>query len=323
MFEDVLSFIDRNQNFILTTHDSPDADGIGAQMVLASVLKDAGKDFRIINSDPIPESLLFLETDFVLEEWDAEAHTPLLENSALMIVDTADEFHIGCMRKVLPKVKEVFVFDHHESGLRSKLAGFVDSTASSAAEIAIELACRMGTGLDPQTATAAYTGIVFDSGFFAYPKTTIRTFNAAIKTLEWGADPNYVYRQLMENSTCSAILLQKHALSNLEFHENQKIAVLTLRKEDLEKTGAQFEDADHFVNIPLKAKEVEVSLIIKERPTGEMRCSLRSKGMVNVSKVAQEFGGGGHVTAAGFKCSLSMEETLLRLLANLKARLNS
>jgi phosphoesterase RecJ-like protein len=323
MFENVISFIERHGSFILTTHDSPDADGLGAQMVLAAILKNNGKDCRIINSEPVPSYLQFIDNTSIVESWDEEKHSPFLKDCALLVVDTCEEFHIGSMRRAIKRVKETFTFDHHEVVPWSKLTGFSDSTAASTCELTVELACSMGISLEPHTATAAYAGIVCDSGFFAYPKTSIRTFKAAIKTLEWGADPNYIYRQLMESASHAAILLQKQALSNLKFHTDKKIAVLTLSKEDLEVTGADFEDAENIVNIPLKAKEVEVSLLIKEKPNGEIRCSLRSKGKVNVSKIAQEFGGGGHVTAAGFRCSLSMEETLKKLLSSVEERLGS
>jgi len=322
MFEDVLSFINRHHSFVLTTHDSPDADGLGSQLVIGSILKKMGKVFRIINSEPVPSHLKFLKNTEIIETWEPKRHTSFFVNSAIMILDTSDEYHIGPIRTALGKAKETFYFDHHDPGQKSELSGFLDSSASSTAELTIELACSLGIDLDPHSATAGYSGIVYDSGFFAYPKTRIRTFQAAIKTLEWGADPNYIYRELMESASYSAILLQKHALSNMEFYADKRISVLLLKKEDLETTGADFEDAENLVNIPLRAKEVEVSIMIKEKPTGEIRCSLRSKGRVNVSKIAQEFGGGGHVTAAGFKCSLSTEQTLEKLLIMLKTRLD-
>jgi phosphoesterase RecJ-like protein len=225
------------------------------------------------------------------------------------------------MKDILQKVQEVFTFDHHEPNPRRTLTGFTNPEASSVSELAIELTCAMELTLEPHIATAAYTGLVFDSGFFAYPKTTIRTFQAAIKTIEWGADPNYSYRQLMENYSCAALLLQKHAVSSLEFHADRRIAVMVLSKEDLELSGANFDDAEGIVNIPLRATEVEVSIFIKEKPSGEIRCSLRSKGKVNVSKIAQEFGGGGHVSAAGFKSFLSINETKENLLLNVEERL--
>ena len=320
MFDDVFSFFDRHGSFVLTTHDSPDADGFGSQMIMSSILKKSGKEVRVINADPFPNYLKFLD-GLPVEIWDEEKHSPVLEDSALLILDTCEEYHIGSIRKALKKVKEVFVFDHHEPGPRSKLSGLIDSAAASTCEMAIELALRMDVPLDEKTATAAYAGIVFDSGFFAYPKTTLRTFNAAIRTIEWGAQPNFIYRKLMENSSYSAILLQKQALSHLQFHIGKKLAVMTLSSEDMKETGAEFEEADNIVNIPLKAKEVEVSVLIKEKNPEEIRCSLRSKGNVNVSKIAQGFGGGGHVTAAGFRTSLSIEKILNKLLADMEARL--
>jgi phosphoesterase RecJ-like protein len=321
MFEDVLSFIDRHQSFVLTTHDSPDADGLGAQMVLSSILRKAGKEIKIINADPFPNYLKFLD-GIQVEIWDEEKHSSILENSALMILDTCEEYHIGSIRKVLKNVKEVFIFDHHEPGPRSKLSGLIDHSAASTSEMAVELALLMDVTLDQKTATAAYAGIVFDSGFFAYSKTSIRTFKAAMKTLEWGASPNYIYSQLMENSSYSSVLLQKQALSHLQFHNGKKLAVMTLSMEDLKITGAEFEEAENIVNIPLKAKEVEVSILLRERTSEEIRCSLRSKGRINVSKIAQGFGGGGHVTAAGFRSSLSMEKILNKLIADMETRLN-
>jgi len=322
MFEPVFEFIDKHQSFVLTTHDSPDADGLGAQMVMAFILKKLGKDFRIINTTAVPSHLGFLENTSIAECWDEDKHIDLIANSALMIFDTSEEYHLGSMRKALKKAKEVFIIDHHEPKVKMEYPGFFNPAAASTSEIAIELASSRGIELDAQTATAAYAGIVYDSGFFAYPKTNIGTFKAAIKTLEWGADPNHIYRQLMENANFSVILLQKQALSKLKFYAGKKIALLVLRKDDFEISGADFEDAENIVNIPLKAKEVEVSLLLKEKTAGEIRCSLRSKGKVNVSKVAQEFGGGGHVTAAGFRSSLSMEDILKKLLAEVEAKLD-
>jgi len=327
MFEDVLRFFDRHQSFILTTHDSPDADGIGAEYVAASILKKKGKDVKIINSSPVPKNLQFIShMEFEINKWDTSLlvsaeHASLLMNSGMLILDSSDELHLGPVREDLKRAKEVFFIDHHEKKPSSKLIGLADPLASSAAEIAIELACFMGIELDPLTATAAYCGIIYDTGFFSYPKTTQRTFQAAIRTLEWGANPNHVYQQLMENSTCAAVLLQKQALTNLEFFADKMIAVMFLNREDFEKAGAEFEEVENIVNIPLKAKEVEVSVLVREKSTGEVFCSLRSKGRINVSKVAQAFNGGGHVTASGFRSFDNVETTVRKLVVYLEARI--
>lgn len=333
MFDSILDFFNRHQSFVLTTHDHPDADGLGSELVLSSILKQQGKNVRIINSSTVPVNLRFLinpnpvtPADTEFEQWNSAMltsgeHSSFLEKSAMLILDTSDEFHLGPVREALKKTKEVFIIDHHDQKPSTKLTGFVDAAASSTAEISVELACCMGVELDPHTATAAYAGIVFDTGFFSYPKTTIKTFKAAIKTLEWGSIPNIIYKQLMENSSCSAILLQRQALANLEFFADKKIAMMVLRHEDFVTASAEFEEVENTVNIPLKAREVEVSLLLKEKSTGEIFCSLRSKGNVNVSKVAQVFGGGGHVTAAGFRSFESMEDIVKKLLFCVETKL--
>ena len=321
MFENIQSFIDRHESFILTTHDSPDADGLGAELVMASILKKKGKEVRIINSSHVPKYLSFLQEGAEIEKWNPEIHSENLENKALLILDTSEEHHLGAIRDAIKKVKESFVIDHHELKPMSKLKGFIDSTASSASEITLEFACSLEIELDPHTATAAYAGIVFDSGFFAYPKTSIRTFKAAMKTMEWGATPNHIYKQLMENSSCASVLLQKQALSSLTFHAGRKIALMVLRWEDFENAGAEFEDVENIVGIPLRAKEVEAAILLREKEHGELFCSLRSKGALNVSKIAQNFGGGGHVTAAGFR-SYSVDETVKKLLSSVESKLD-
>jgi nanoRNase/pAp phosphatase (c-di-AMP/oligoRNAs hydrolase) len=224
--------------------------------------------------------------------------------------------------KIAKMVKETFIFDHHEPKPNSTVTGFIDSTAASTSEIAIELACHLNVELKANVAAAAYAGIVYDSGFFAYPKTNIRTFKAALKTLEWGVVPNFVYKQLMENSSYASMLLQKQALLNLDFYTGKKIAVIILRREDYETTGAAYDENENIASIPLTTKEVEVSILLKENPEGDIHCSLRSKGMVDVSKIAQSFNGGGHFNAAGFNSSLDTEELLEKVLKVVEAHLN-
>jgi len=322
MFDSILSFFDRHNSFVLTTHDTPDADGLGAEAVVAAILKKTGKKVSIINSSSIPKYLQYIKEGFEIEKWDSETHSPLLENAAMLVLDTSEELHMGAIREAVKKVDEVFFIDHHEQKPMSRLTGFADSTASSTSELTVELACEIGLTLDPFTATAAYAGIVFDSGFFAYPKTSMRTFKAAMKTLEWGATPNNIYRQLMENSSCASVLLQKQALSSLDFYAGRKIAIMVLRWEDFERAGAEFDEVENIVSIPLKAREVEASVLLREREHGEIFCSLRSKGALNVSKIAQNFGGGGHVTAAGFR-SYSIDETIKKLLSCVESRFNT
>ena len=319
MLENLLALIGRGSSFVLTTHDTADADGIAAQLVMACVLKVRGKQVRIVNSSDVPENFAFMDTDAVIETWDENRHLALLEKSVLLVLDTANEERTGEIGKFARQAAEVFYIDHHEPAGGSIKNGICDPAASSTSELAVEIALATGAKLDKTAACAAYTGIVFDTGFFAYSKTGERTFKAALELVKLGAQPAEAYRRLCENTPARALLLQKAAMSSLTMHCGNSVAVQVLRKEDFERTGGQSGDTDGFVNFPLKSREVAVSLFVKESPEGKVSGSLRSKEGFNVEKIARELGGGGHINAAGFKSKQDIDSTIESAIAKVKA----
>ena len=317
MADKLTEFMGRHDFFILSTHDPADADGLGAQMVMACILRGNEKKFRIVNASAIPKHFRYMDPQGIIEQWDKEQHGELLERAGMILLDTADERTMGHMKDTVCRAKEVFVIDHHEPKPHAAFSGIADSTSASTCELTVELAKNMGIVLDHQAAFAAYIGIAYDTGFFAYPKTGPRTFRSAMALFGLGVKPNEVYRQLHENASTGSLLLQKRALSSLTLHYGNRVAVQVLRLEDFAEAGASQDDTEGFVNFPMKAKEVVVSLMLKESPEGKIRCSLRSKGNINVAKVAQELNGGGHVNASGFKSQLDIDQTLAIALAKI------
>lgn len=313
--EKLQSFINRHQFFILTTHDPADADGVGAQMVLACILRERGKRFRIINASPLQEHFRFMDPQGLVEQWDGEKHGALAETGGMIMIDTAYLNNIGQMSDPVRRAGEVFVIDHHEITADSAFAGIRDATASSTCEIAVELAGAMNVRLDTAASVAAYTGIVFDSGSFSYQKTSLRTFHAALPLIENGVNPNKVYQLLCENASIKALLLQKKAIASLAIHCKGQVVSQVLRAEDFAETGALNDDTDGLVNNPLRVRELVISLLVKEIEPGKVRCSLRSKHAYDVSKIANAFGGGGHINAAGFTSKAGVEQTLAQTLA--------
>ena len=317
MQEEVFDFLGRHTSLIITTHENPDADGLGAELAFAQICRDLGKKVSILNSGPKAERFDFMDPQGEIRVWDRENGTENAENSALVILDSPDEFYIGAIKDLIPLTREVFVIDHHEPAPITTLKGYRDNTASSTCELIMELAAGAKITLNEISSNALYAGISSDTGSFAYSKTTARTFSAVLKLVEGGVNPYAIYRELNESDPLSSLLLSKQVFSTLEILKRGKVAIQILRKEDLAAAKAQIEDAEAFVNVPLKASTIAVSVLIKENPNGQIRCSLRSKGEINVSKIAQAFGGGGHVSAAGFKSSFNIEETRKLLLGTI------
>jgi len=309
MADAVFDFLNRHSSLVVTTHENSDPDGLGAELVFSQLAKTMGKKVRIVNSGAISDKYRFLDPENTIEDWE-NLEKPLDSEAALVIIDSADEYNIGDIRDLITRAAEVFVIDHHEYNQFNTLKGYIDPTASSACEMAVELAIMANIQLTPANAKAAFAGIAYDTGFFAFNKTTQRTFRAATLLTEAGAVPYEIYQQFNSRHTLASLYLEKTVLGSMEILNQGKIAVQLLRKEFLESCRATMEDADGFINTPLKCKDVQVSVLVKENKEGKVKCSLRSKGAVNVSKIAQSMGGGGHVTAAGFKSSRSLDETL-------------
>ena len=318
MHQALFNFLEKHDSLVLTTHFGPDPDGIGAEIVMAHICRAKGKYVRIINSAPVPPRFRFLDPDGDIESWN-NLKEKIPTGSAIIILDTSDEYNIGTVRDLLPNMSGIFIIDHHEPSPFWSYEGYIDCTASSVCEMVIEIAAATGISLNRKCAFAAYTGIIYDTGSFSYSKTTARTFKATMSLLDLGVVPYEAYHQLHETASTSVLLLQKIVLSSLQVHNEGRVAVQILRKEDLETSKAQYEDADFFINIPMKANDIEVSVMIKENKEGEIRCSLRSKGNVNVSKIAQSFGGGGHVAASGFKSRDNIEKTLDKVLKKISS----
>ncbi|TFG83736.1 MAG: bifunctional oligoribonuclease/PAP phosphatase NrnA [Spirochaetales bacterium] len=290
-------------DFILTSHESPDADGLGAEYALAVALSATGKKIRAVNADDYPPKYAFIDERGIIEVLGAaKLEDSDLSGTTVVLIDTNDIQYTGDMADiVLSRAGSIILFDHHEAmGVTREEACSVPD-ASSTCEMVHYVLKKLGIPIAKDVARALFAGIVYDTGSFSYAKTSASTLAAALDLVRKGANPSMIHNLLYESSATSVLLLRKEVLSTLELHHEDQIAIQVMNKETLMSTGASYEDAEDLINVPLQGKSIEVSVFFKMNYSGILRCSLRSKGSVNVAHVAQSFGGGGHKTAAGFK----------------------
>ena len=300
--------MDEYQEFVITCHETPDGDAIGSEIALYHALRSRGKQVRIVNSDPVPQKYGYLYEPGTVELV-GEKNDSSLGNSVLIILDTNDIHNIGMVAtRLLPGAAEYFIIDHHESGSDISTGRLIEVEASSTCEILYKIFIDLGIEINLPAAIALYTGIIYDTGCFVYPKTTAFTFDAAEHLVRIGADPYRLYSAIYESNSVSSLLLQSRVLATLELLFDNQVAIQTMLKETIIEAGAHYEEADTIINFPLRSERVRVSVFFKENLEGLLRCSLRSKGNINVSQIAQRFGGGGHKTAAGFKSPYPLEK---------------
>jgi bifunctional oligoribonuclease and PAP phosphatase NrnA len=318
-FDGVTGFLRRTDKLIITAHETPDGDAIGSECAAARVLRGLGKTVRILNADPTPKKFKFLDPDGEVQVLSSPDRLPAdIGDYALLMLDTNDVHNIGQVAAlVLPRVREHYIIDHHEQEVDLLAGNFIQKSASSTAEILYQVFREMEAPIDFLAAQALFAGIVYDTGSFIYPKTTALTFEIARDLVSRGVQPNSVYANVYESNSISALVLQSRVLSTLELEYRNSVAILTMHADMIRESGAIYEEADQLINIPLKSEEIRVSVFFKENLEGLVRCSMRSKGAINVAEIAQAFGGGGHLTAAGFKCSAGIAETRRAVLERL------
>lgn len=325
IFNELVQFIKQNDNFLLISHADPDGDAVGSEYALLQVLKAVGKRAMILNADQASSKFSFYDTDHEIHSLEEGFPIPSdLAEKTLLLLDTSDFQHTGRAQDLLiPHVKRLAIVDHHspkENALT--LNAYVDVTAAATCQIVYELLEALKVPLVYPTAMAIFMGLVYDTGSFIYPKTSPRTFEIAMKLTQAGVKPKEIHSNLYETIEPSRMKLLAQVQSTMRFFQNDTIAVQNLSLSMLEDSGASLDDSDNFINYPLKCTTVLVSVLVKEVGQGHYRCSLRSKGEVDISRVAMQYGGGGHKNAAGFPCpDMPLDQFMPILLELLQQRI--
>jgi phosphoesterase RecJ-like protein len=231
----------------------------------------------------------------------------------LVVVDTGTHSQLpgfgGVLEGFMGKGGRVLVMDHHKTQEPWGTARLVDAECSSACELVARTMRNWGVKLTREMGEALYVGLVSDTGWFQFSNTTPSTLRLAADLVELGVDADRIYKRLYLSEKESRLRLQARVLGRMELSEGGRVSVMTVRPEDFAETGAGLTDTENLINLPLGIETVEVSVLATDPPPVSggkggpeaIRVSLRSKGGVDVAKLAEVFGGGGHARAAGLK----------------------
>jgi len=175
----------------------------------------------------------------------------------------------------------------------------------------------IGGRISKEIAECVYMALVTDTGSFHFPNTTDRTLKVASELVKVGVKPARISEVVYNSYPWSRIELMRRVLDTVKRSENGRVAWMRQTLEMAEKAGSVDGDNNGFVNIPLAAREVEAVLLMREAAPNAYRVSLRSKGDINVARVAEKFGGGGHKNAAGARVEGNWDEREKEILTEL------
>jgi phosphoesterase RecJ-like protein len=292
MIERVLQEIRLRRRIAVTSHARPDGDGIGSALACGQILRIMGKDAEVVMHDGVPriyQNLPFADRVIQADTIPANDAVVLLECDSIK-------------RTLLEGLEECFLIniDHHVSGRNFAHVNWIDSTVMATAELVFQLARLACVPVDRDIATCLYTALMTDTGSFMFEGTNEHTFTVARELVLAGADPALCARHIYFGHSTAKLRLLGAALSNL--HREGPLAWIWVTQEQMTRFGAREEDCEGLVNYALSMADVQVAMFFRELAGGRYRVSLRSKGEVNVSAVAEHFGGGGHKCASG--CSI-------------------
>jgi phosphoesterase RecJ-like protein len=312
--QDVATFrsvIDRAKLYVLVTHVNPDGDAIGSQVGLGRFLVSMGFEVRVVNQDETPRDLRFLEFDGPFaESYDATRHDGLLDAAdVIVLVDNSAPDRLGRMEvPVRARTAKTLCIDHHPTRGTPWARNVIDTSASATAVLIYELVRELGGTPDRAAAEALYAGLATDTGFFRFNSTSPRAFRIAAELLDAGADPTRCFREVYERNTLAYTRLLGRALASVALADGGTVATAGITKGMIDACGAAGVDTSEFTTPLLAIDGVRVAILFRELPGGKVKVSLRSKGVLDVSLMAAEFGGGGHRNASGIVMPGRFEE---------------
>jgi phosphoesterase RecJ-like protein len=298
--------IAERRSFILTSHARPDGDAIGSQLALAFALDQLGKSVRLVDRDPVPIPYRpFPGTDRI-EVTDRVGG----QADAVIVLECSD---LG--RPDIAGLDRYFVInvDHHVGNEMYGAVNWFDVSAAACGEMVADIVDALDVRWTPEIASHLYLAIATDTGGFRHGPISARTFEACRRIAGAGVDPAALSRQIFDSFGVGRVKLTGALLNAMTLHHDDRFAVLAFDDALLQATGAVVDDTEGLVNMPLAAREVVSSALIKMQPSSVARVSLRSKGDVDVRQIAARWGGGGHKNAAGFTTSGSIDEIRARL----------
>jgi phosphoesterase RecJ-like protein len=293
--------IGAHERILLTSHIRPDCDALGSELGMAGILDALGKHVRIVNGQATPPNYRFIDPKLRIKAIGVDVQAAELSDATLlMVLDTSAWAQLGPMADfVRASAATKIVVDHHVSSDDLGAEQFKDVTAEATGRLVLQAATHLGVRLTPAIATPLFAAIATDTGWFRFASTTGETYRAGGVLVDAGARPYQIYNALYEQDTLARLNLTGLILARAKSELDGHLIHTAVLQDDFKKTGALPADTEDIVNMTLNVGGTQAAVIMVEQPSGDVKVSFRSRSQLDCSRLAEQFGGGGHKAAAG------------------------
>lgn len=309
--DNILEEIKKAEKIVILVHENPDGDAIGSATAMYQALLQIGKNADVIIPE-YPRDFEFLPSiDSVKKESEIQSY------DLVITLDSATIKQLGNCEKYFSDAKNKVVIDHHGSNTMYGDLNYVDPKSPACAQLLVGIFNYFGIEITKEIGMCLLTGIITDTGGFAYSGVTSDTFEIAANIVAKGINVYQIYQKVFLNMSFSKFNLHRIAIDRIELLENNKIAYTYITKEDENRVHSEHGDHEGIVEQGRNIEGVEVSIFLRETERG-IKASLRSKDYVNVSEVCVAFGGGGHPRAAGCNITGTIEQAKMQIINKVK-----
>lgn len=306
----VVKAIREGRSFLIATHVNPDGDALGSAIALGMALESAGKSVHVYDRDGVPSTYDFLPRAGMVM---TSAEGVIADT--IILVDCNNLTRAGL--DGFENYKTSVVIDHHETDGDFGDIKWIDPDIPATGIMILRIVHALKTDITKDMAQNLYTAIALDTGTFRYSNTTAESMRAGAELTEAGAEPGFVADRLYSNWSASRFALFRMAMEAIEIDNGTCFMSISMKM--LAETKTTQADTENFVNFPLQMDNIKASVLLKEVADGKWKVSMRSKGDINVSHIAEKFSGGGHKNAAGCSMDGQYKDIRTTLVRELKA----
>lgn len=299
LFPELKILLDKSQNVVIISHNRPDGDTTGSNLALKLYLESIGKKVTSACSDPIPPNFKFLPnvedftTEFLLEDFDT-----------VIIVDAGAK-HLVNFFEIYPELnrtrKPIICIDHHFSNDAFGTFNLIDPQETSTTSLLYKFFIDQKINITPNIATCLLNGIYTDTGSFMHSNTTPETMKISSHLTKLGANFKDISKYNFKTQKTQNLKLIGEVLDNLSLNQD-RVVVGAVNQETLDKYHATTDDLGGVADMISSIPDTKYSMLLTENQSGQVKASLRTRlDDVNVATIAEQYGGGGHAKAAGFK----------------------
>ncbi len=296
-----VEIVHAHQRFLITSHVRPDCDALGSELAMAAILEHLGKEVLICNAYATPPNYRFIDPQRKVKELGVDVTAEQLDgHDVLIVLDTTAWVQLGTMAEIVRASRAVkVVLDHHVSADDLGAELFKDTNAEATGRLVVEAADALGVELTHEIALNVFAAVATDTGWFRFPSTTAETYRLAARLKDVGVMQDKLYQDLYENDSLARLRLIGRAMSKAKTELDGRLIHTYIELADFDAVGAHPADSEDIINMTLSVGGTEAAVMLVQQRDGGYKASFRSQCDLDCSRIAEQFGGGGHKKAAG------------------------